>query len=203
MHEGRGDLVCGVLDNNMLFAVAGETKSASDSTCSSSVPVPDVERYLGPVNNTWKFEEDIPLGLFRFSGASYNSSSSLYSSAIYLFGGQSTFNQATKSFAVRNSTLVYYPEAIYGRHRNKTPLDAGGIAGIVVAGIVVLGCVLTALVAFFGYRYSRYRYQMLQEEQQQVKQVGGDGPRSVITGNRDQQLEMQAMQDSFPSFNRV
>lgn len=163
MLYGRGDLAAGVLDN-MIFAIGGEAKSSSDPTCTNSVPVKNVERYAnGASNYSWVVEENIPVDIFRFVGATYNTSNTLYSSAIYLFGGQGTYNAETQKFPVLNSTLVYYPEVIYGNSRRKEKLDAAGIAGIVVAGFVVLACCVFGLVSGLIYRYSYYKYNALED----------------------------------------
>jgi hypothetical protein len=161
MHYPRGDLAAGVLDN-MIFAVGGEQKESSDPTCSHSIPVKDVERLL--TNDSWIISESIPSGIFRFIGATYNTTNSLYNSAIYLFGGQSEYNNVTMTFPTKNSTLIYYPAAIYHKSSSsKSTLSPGGIAGIVIAGVVVLIVVTIAVVSFCAYRYSKYRYQNLED----------------------------------------
>lgn len=99
MDLARGDLAVGVMDGS-IFAVGGETKNASDPTCSHSVPVKYVERYKD-YNNTWDEEESIPDNSFRFVGVSYNSSTSIYNSAIYLFGGQGTYDPVKNIFPVK------------------------------------------------------------------------------------------------------
>lgn len=224
LHYGRGDLASGVLDN-MIFAVGGEQKDASDATCTHSVPVKDVERYLYS-NTSWVIEESIPSNIFRFVGATYNSSNSLYDSAIYLFGGQGTYNDGTMSFSVRNSTLVYYPQAIYGSRRRKE-LDAAGIAGIVVAGVVVLACVVFGIISGLVYRYTYYRYKPLEEADGSADAGGSRFPAPTVSGGSkftnpsrdsggvginmmavshrnggaaasDHDLEIMEMQDSFP-----
>ncbi len=43
----------------------------------------------------------IPDDLFRFSGVSYNSSANVYNSAIYLFGGQGTFDSKKMVYPVK------------------------------------------------------------------------------------------------------
>lgn len=225
LHYGRGDLASGVL-NNMIFAVGGEQKDSSDATCTYSVPVKDVERYLFS-NASWVIEESIPSNIFRFVGATYNSSNSLYDSAIYLFGGQGTYDADAMSFPVRNSTLVYYPQAIYGsKHRKE--LDAAGIAGIVVAGVVVLACVVFGIISGLVYRYTYYRYKPLEEADSgadsnisgesrfpspvissvskvtnSTRDGGGVGINMMAVSHRhgaasDHDLEIMEMQDSFP-----
>jgi hypothetical protein len=67
-----------------------------------------VERYNG---TDWTEEESIPAGLFRFVAESYNSSTSIYSSGIFIFGGQGTYNATAKRFHVMNSVYQYIPRA--------------------------------------------------------------------------------------------
>lgn len=182
MHYGRGDLATGVLDNTV-FAVGGEQKQTGDVTCTYSVPVKDVERYLNlnsdanDVNGTWLVEESIPANIFRFSGATYNSSSvvggnSESSSAIYLFGGQGTFDADKNIFPIRNSTIIYYPQAIYGPKKKKAKLDAAGITGIVVAGVVVLACIVFGVISGLVYRYAYYQYKSLEDVDGEVVDDG-------------------------------
>lgn len=194
MTYGGGDLATGVLDN-MIFAVGGEQKEQGDATCTYSVPVKDVERYT---NSMWVTEESIPDNIFRFVGATYNTSNSLYSSAIYLFGGQGMYNAETNLFPVRNSTLVYYPQAIYGnQHRKK--LDAAGIAGIVVAGVVVLACIVLGIVTGLVYRYTYYRYKPLDEaDPVSPTTAGREISMAQIKVKDDRDLEVIEMQENFP-----
>lgn len=95
----RGDFVLAVMDDS-IFAVGGETRPVSDVTHTYSIPVPYAERYL-PSNNSWVEEESIPDHLFRFMGVSYNSSTDVYSSAIYLFGGQGMYNNDSDIYPLR------------------------------------------------------------------------------------------------------
>jgi hypothetical protein len=44
---------------------------------------------------------DIPDDLFRFVGMSYNSSNDVYKSAIYLFGGQGTYDAVNQCYPVK------------------------------------------------------------------------------------------------------
>lgn len=85
---------------NWVFAVGGETRPSTDTTCTHSIPVKYVERFV-PANNTWDQEESIPDNLFRFVGASYNSSTNYYSSAIYLFGGQGTYDSTKQLYPIK------------------------------------------------------------------------------------------------------
>ena len=95
MSYGRGDLAVVAMGGH-IFAIAGETKQSGD--CFLSVPVPLVERY-NPNDNTWVVEQSISSNLFRFVGASYNSSGDDW--AIYLFGGQGSFDHKLLLFPLR------------------------------------------------------------------------------------------------------
>lgn len=98
---GRGKPAVGVMGSN-IFAIAGETKSKNDPTCSYNVPVPYVSRYnSNPSVNKWIVEANISTDLFRFVGASFNSSLSWHSRAIYLFGGQGSYDAETMSFPIK------------------------------------------------------------------------------------------------------
>jgi len=156
---GRGDLAVGMMENN-IFAVAGETKTAD---CSLSVPVSTVER-LAAGNSGWNDEEAIPSDLFRFVGAEYNSThhNNLRTTALYLFGGQTTYDEEKKTYSIVDSTIKYYPTSL-GKKR-KAKISKGGIAGIVIAGIVVLCLIICAIGAFLEYR--RRGYHKLKEEEE-------------------------------------
>eukprot|EP01038_Epipyxis_sp_PR26KG_P008024 gene8024-10873_t len=157
LNYGRGDLAIGTIENK-IFAVGGEKKDSSDTTCTKSVPVDQVERY-NRKNNSWIIEEDIPSDLFRFIGASYNSSTSIYSSAIFLFGGQGIYENTSSTtgiFPIRNSTIKYIPQSIALPSHSKKVLSKGGIAGIVIAGIVVLSVLVCLLLSYCEYRRQGY-----------------------------------------------
>jgi len=155
LFDPRGDLALGTMDG-MIFAVGGEKKKSGDASCSYSVPVDLVERYRV---DAWNGEEDIPADLFRFSGASYNSSynDARYKTGIYLFGGQGVYEKGAKTgadagiFPVRDSTIKYVPTST--GHSSKD-LSDGGIAGIVIAAVVVAGFI--ALAAAFYCARQRY-----------------------------------------------
>ncbi len=65
----RGDLAAGAI-GNYVFSIAGETKNVSD--CVKSIPVNTVGRY-DIDKQEWFVEEELSLNLFRFIGASFNS----------------------------------------------------------------------------------------------------------------------------------
>jgi len=214
MSYGRGDLAMGVIDNQ-LFAVGGEQKEAG-TFCSLSIPVNLVERFTSSANN-WTKEESIPDNLFRFIGATYNSSTSSHSSAIYLFGGQSTFNAEQQIFPIKNTTIIYYPAAIYGGQSNhKKTLSPGGIAGIVIAGIVVLIVLVTIAVVYGGYRYSVYRYHDLKDSDNHqyaaaapaaAADQGGKAVEMTATNGQqqwtDKELEEMELQENFGTEGRL
>lgn len=150
MHFGRGDLACGIMDGSV-FAVGGETRPASDVSHTHSVPVKIVERYY-PWNNSWAFEESIPDNLFRFTGASYNSSTGFYSSAIFLFGGQGSYDDQADYFPVLDSNIKYIPASTV-HHSSADTLPPEGIAGIVIAGVVVLAVIVALLMAYCARRH--------------------------------------------------
>jgi hypothetical protein len=56
-------------------------------------------RYVSS-NNSWTQEESIPDDLFRFVGASYNDTAT-GSAAIYLFGGQGSFDSVKQIFPIK------------------------------------------------------------------------------------------------------
>ena len=111
------------------------------------------------LKDTWAIETSLTRDLFRFSGCTYVNSTF---EAIYLFGGQSTYDNVTHSYHIQDSTLLYVPLSVaiqnYGRHVHHN-LNSGQIAGIVVG--VTVGVILgfVALVAFVGggcYYYRNY-----------------------------------------------
>jgi hypothetical protein len=150
----RADLAIGVIANEM-FAVAGETK---DATCNAttyapgvSIPVADVERFdaagsMGVVNASgeWNVEEAVPGKRFRFVAASYKD-------AIYLFGGQGTFDPVNQTYPVLQTTMLYVPKSVADR----LALSAGEIAGIVVG--VWVGIAGIAVAVLSGLSYWKYR----------------------------------------------
>lgn len=168
MSYGRGDLAVGTIDGE-IFSIAGEEKYSLQE-CWKSVPVKVVERF-NPPQNMWFPEDSIPDNLFRFNGASYNSSLGLYSSAIYLFGGQTTYNDSLGGYPIKNTAIRYFPASVYYSHNSGSALSAGGIAGIVIAGIVVLAVVVVAAASYCVYM-RQYRYHSLKEDQGQGQGQG-------------------------------
>lgn len=164
----RGDMAVGVMDNS-LFAIGGEKKEEGDVTCSRSAPVSRVERF----NMTaWDEEEDIPADVFRFSSASYEGTSS--TSAIYLFGGQGTYDPVTKSFPVRDYTIKYIPASTVHSDSDKD-LDDGEIAGIAVAAIVVVIALVLMACAYMEYRRRGYYTNLEKQEAEATAPIAGDG----------------------------
>lgn len=115
------------------------------------------------LKQTWAIETSLTRDLFRFSGCTYVNSTF---EAIYLFGGQSTYDSVTQSYHVQNSTLLYVPLSVaiadYGRHVHH--LSGGEIAGVVIG--VTVGVILGFLVigSFLGgYCYYRYYYVKLED----------------------------------------
>ena len=109
------------------------------------------------LKDTWAIETSLTRDLFRFSGCTYVNSTF---EAIYLFGGQSTYDNVTQSYHIQNSTLLYVPLSVaiqnYGRHVHHN-LNSGQIAGIVVG--VTVGVILGVVaLGFFigGYYYYRH-----------------------------------------------
>ena len=106
------------------------------TSSTKSVPVNFVSRY-DTFKQTWAIETSLTRDLFRFSGCTYVNSTF---EAIYLFGGQSTYDSVTQSYHIQNSTLLYVPLSVaianYGRHVHH--LNSGEIAGVVI-GVTVGG----------------------------------------------------------------
>lgn len=133
MLYGRGDMVTGHLDGNM-FSIAGEQKF-SPTNCDLSVPVSYVGRY-DPSSNSWATEEDLSLSVFRFGGASYESDTQ---KAIFLFGGQTTFNPNLGpygGYAIIDTVYQYVPYSV----ASNFGLTSGQIAGIVIGILAFFTC---------------------------------------------------------------
>jgi hypothetical protein len=112
---------------------------------------------------TWVSEESLESNRFRFVGSSYANASL---DAIYLFGGQRTFDDACQCFRVLNTTTLYVPTSTVIHHSHIKTLSDSGLAGIIIAGIVVLsGIVACCVVYITRYTYLK-RYKKLNEEQQ-------------------------------------
>ena len=110
------------------------------------------------LKDTWAIETSLTRDLFRFSGCTYVNSTF---EAIYLFGGQSTYDNVTQSYHIQNSTLLYVPLSVaiqnYGRHVHHN-LNSGQIAGIVVGvtvgvilGVVALGAIVGGYCCYKKY----------------------------------------------------
>mmetsp|Transcript_21940 Transcript_21940/g.36739 ORF Transcript_21940/g.36739 Transcript_21940/m.36739 type:complete len:476 (+) Transcript_21940:118-1545(+) len=160
LNHSRGDLVLGVMDDG-IFAVGGEKKQEGDATCTYSVPVDHVERFLGSTE-LWNDEEDIPANLFRFSGAYYNSTYSdgetgEHTSGIYLFGGQGTYDATTMTYPLKGSTIKYVPAStVSSSGGGSSGLSEGGLAGVVIAAVVLVGLIIAAVVAALIYYQAGY-----------------------------------------------
>mmetsp|Transcript_33399 Transcript_33399/g.34030 ORF Transcript_33399/g.34030 Transcript_33399/m.34030 type:complete len:442 (-) Transcript_33399:195-1520(-) len=156
MHFGRGDMAVGNM-KNMMFAIGGETKNYTfDPNGTLSVPVPHTYRYTVAAQ-AWVEETGIPKARFRFTGASYNSSSDPLDSAIYLFGGQEPYNASCHCFRVNSGTIKYYPVSAYSPPSSKSKkLDDGSIAGIVIGVVVAVAVIIVGVLLFLGYRNRRY-----------------------------------------------
>ncbi len=98
----RGDMCLAVLAG-YIFAIAGETISDPNTTCSLSIPVANTERY-DLASNTWSFEAPIPADRFRFEGSEYNNTET-GDYAIYLFGGQGLFNASSLIYPITDATF--------------------------------------------------------------------------------------------------
>jgi len=162
MIYGRGDLAAGVMGKS-IFAIGGETKNINiDPSCTISYPVRDVTRYSNSLKQ-WIVETQIPADLFRFVGVSYNISTSPSSRAIYMFGGQGTFDESCKCYRVKDSTIKYIPASSVSQPQTPVdtpPLSPGGIAGVVIAVLVVAIAIVVALSIYCGYRSRGYIYQL-------------------------------------------
>ena len=127
----------GILSDNF-FTLGGETIVAD---CSYSVPVRYVSKFSS-VDQVWRPEDFLPYDLFRFSGVSYESSTT---KAIYMFGGQTEFtivDSNTGYYALSDMTIKYMPDGSRVGSSSKV-LKAGEIAGIVIGSVVfVLICAL-------------------------------------------------------------
>ena len=149
---GRGDMVVGVLEN-YLFSIAGEQKlgGGPPPNCNISIPVDYVGKY-SPSSNSWSVEESLPLQVFRFAGVSYQSATV---EAIYLFGGQLTFNYninnpngAYGGYEVVNNVYQYVPTSV----AKKEGLTDGQIAGIVIGVLAGIACCFASATAYLLYQ---------------------------------------------------
>lgn len=102
---GRGDFALGVMGGH-IFAIGGETK---DTPCELSLPIDDVERY-DPDADSWFVEEDLDFKVFRFVGATDNTSD-VTELGIYLFGGQTTYSGS--KHRILNKALKYAPSSAW------------------------------------------------------------------------------------------
>lgn len=182
LENGRGDLVLGIMDDG-IFAVGGETKNQSSPECSYSIPVKIVERHLDD-NGYWNDEEDIPSNIFRFSGASYNSTgdNSEYLTAIYLFGGQGSYNEVNKTFPLLGSTIKYIPTSTGSSKKSSSSsgnddLSAGGIAGITIAVVIVVACIIAIIVVAVLIYWRKRHYTQLDDNAANGMEMGGIGSR--------------------------
>lgn len=102
---GRADFALAVMGGH-LFAIGGETKNAP---CELSLPIDDVERY-DPISEVWFVEEDLDFTVFRFVGATDNTTETT-EHGIYLFGGQG-LNDGD-SHPVLNIAMKYLPSSAF------------------------------------------------------------------------------------------
>mmetsp|Transcript_24498 Transcript_24498/g.26797 ORF Transcript_24498/g.26797 Transcript_24498/m.26797 type:complete len:489 (-) Transcript_24498:178-1644(-) len=201
LHYGRGDLACGVLAGT-IFAIGGETRPASDISHTHSVPVKVVERYL-PWNDSWVFEESIPDNVFRFIGASWNSSLNIYTSSIFLFGGQGTFNNISDIFPVKNTTIQYIPQSTVQSSSSSKQLPPESIAGIVIGVVVGVGAIIFIIVIYFTRKH--FLYVSLKEEEPSLPRafdavmIGGEGDKKQAETLH--YLEQEELRDAFPSYH--
>lgn len=160
---GRGDMAHGVIGSRV-FAVGGET--ITDFVSGASVPV----RAVGRLNTAaasagWTTETNITRDLFRFVGVSYSGEikDSSSTAAIYLFGGQSLYDETTQTHHLSNSTILYVPVSVAregASHKKK--LSDGEIAGVVIGvavGVAIGGTIILSLLGYCVYN----RYQKLQD----------------------------------------
>jgi len=192
MSLARGDFVLAVMANS-IFAVGGETRPLNDTSYTHSIPVKYAERYIYE-NNSWIQEESIPDNLFRFVGASYNSSTDVYSSAIYLFGGQGTLNTSALYYPLRDYTIKYIPASTVQSSSNN-PLSPGGIAGIVIAGIVVLIAIVVGCLIAGGYFVHKQYYTELNDTDEHRHP---HTPVASLEPGNDIDLENLDMTEAFP-----
>ena len=144
---GRGDMVTGVLDN-YIFSIAGEQKQGfSLPHCNISIPVNYVGKY-SPSSNAWSVEESLSLNIFRFAGTSYKSSST---EAIYLFGGELTFDQSLGPYGgyeIVDNVYQYLPASV----APKKGLTEGQIAGIVIGVLAFFTCCFGGATMYLLYK---------------------------------------------------
>ena len=177
MLYGRGDLASGVIGQH-IFAIAGETKDSLTS-CTYSVPVKNVGRY-DVSTSSWHIEEDLNINVFRFTGASYNDSST-GTSVIYLFGGQSEISKTLPGYYIKDTTIKYTP---YSTVSSTTTLD-----GVAIFGIVI-GCLIGAAIIVIGaityYAYARRGFYSKADIEMSKQQSLGDEVSEVISFNEPQ-----------------
>ena len=177
MKYARGDLASGVI-SNALFAIAGEQRDAVRDPLGDkrlSFPVQWVTKFTLS-SNEFVDEQPLTLNRFRFVGASYNSSSSYLSSAIYLFGGQSDYDPECSCYKTVSTTLKYIPVSTYTRQFSGRKLSDGDIAGIVIGTLTAAGCILLAVVSYILYRKRGYfTKQDVQLSSMQMQKLGGEG----------------------------
>lgn len=158
---GRGDMALGVI-KGMMFSIGGEAYYSNDTSCTNSVAVQTVSNTNLKTQSSWTPVDSIPSGRFRFVGASWNNSVTGLS-AIYLFGGQTSYNASCQCNKILKYTTLYVPKVTVTHHNHSPTLDAGAIAGIVIAAVVVAAVILFGCITCISY-YSYTRYFKLQEE---------------------------------------
>jgi hypothetical protein len=87
----------------------------SDKSCTHAIPIKNVTRY-DTTSNIWHEEDNIDSHRFRFNAVSYNSSTF---SAIFLFGGQTTYDVSSDSYVILNTTTLYVPVSYYYSHHHQ------------------------------------------------------------------------------------
>jgi hypothetical protein len=135
-------------------------------------------------SSTWNTETSISFARFRYTGASYNSTKTGLR-AIYLFGGQKTYDDSCSCYRILNTTTLYVPTSTVVRHHHDKKLSDGGIAGIVIAAFVV--AIALAVIAFIMLgRYTYLRYRQLPDRHvpppapQKDVEMYGAGPQTSI-----------------------
>lgn len=106
LRTGRADKVLVVLEGS-LFALGGESKDSelcSGATAEYTMPLNDVEMLQDPHldSSTWRVVSDTPSRVFRFSGAPYPPTNS-----IYTFGGQQFYNPSCECFATSDEVTKF------------------------------------------------------------------------------------------------
>jgi len=138
LSTGRADKALVVLDEH-IFAIGGESKRptmCSGETSEYTLVLDDIEVLVDPHLDVsdWKVVSNVRTMLFRFAGAAYPPTSS-----IYAFGGQQFYDPTCECFPTSDQVTKYHELVI------DTPSSAGSIINKSRSVVAMVGVVLLAM----------------------------------------------------------